>query len=181
MSVSPISKCTDDVLLKIFSINGDINRPFYCEKVHETSPISITRRSSQVCKEWRQLILRSPSLWGKLLDLNDLNPGIGRWREEVLRRTKQAMLHVRVALDPAQPAATSLLFDILDKKWSTIRNLEVLVFRRGYYDDKRWLAIHRPSIDQQRICAPFPSTSKPMSRSPSAQLTTSSFLARRLH
>jgi hypothetical protein len=132
MSVSPISNCTDDVLLSIFSIGGDItNREFSMKKIHETSPISITRRSSQVCKEWRQLILGSSSLWGKLLDLNDLNPGSNRWRIEVLRRTKNAMLHVRVDLDPAQPVATSLLLDILDKKWSTIRNLEVSTSQRG--------------------------------------------------
>jgi len=177
MSVSPISKCTDDVLLKIFSINGAINRPFCWRKVHETSPISITRRSSQVCKEWRQLILCSPSLWGKLLDLNDLNPGIDPWRKEVLRRTKQAMLHVRVRLDPAQPAATSLLFDILDKKWSTIRNLQVSVFRRGYYDDKRWLAIHRPTENLRTISLHFQTHVPEPLRSTNNVL----FLAGRLH
>ena len=155
MSVSPISMCTDDVLLTIFSIGGDINRRFSMNKVHETSPISITRRSSQVCKEWRQLILGSSLLWGKLLDLNDLNPGNDRWRKEVLRRTKNAMLHVRVDLDPAQPVATSLLFDILDKKWSTIRNLEVSTSHSGHYDDERWLAIHRPTDNLRTIFLDF--------------------------
>jgi hypothetical protein len=108
-----------------------------------------------VCKEWRQLILGSSSLWGKLLDLNDLNPGSDRWRKEVLRRTKNAMLHVRVDLDPARPVATSLLFDILDKKWSTIRNLEVSTSQRGHYDDKRWLAIHRPTDNLRTISLHF--------------------------
>lgn len=158
MSVSPISKCTDDVLLKIFSIGGDIWHQGYSgmKIFHETSPISITRRSSQVSKEWRQLILGSSSLWGKLLYLNDLNPGSDRWRKEVLRRTKKAMLHVRVELNPAQTAATSLLFDILDEKWSTIRNLEVSIFSQsGCYDDKRWLAIHRPTENLRTILLHF--------------------------
>ncbi|KIM42073.1 hypothetical protein M413DRAFT_410679 [Hebeloma cylindrosporum] len=157
MSVSPISKCTDDVLLKIFSIGGDIyrdRRPF-AKRAHKTSPISITRRSSQVCKGWRQLILGSPSLWGKLLDLNDLNTGSDRWRKEVLSRVKQAMLHVKVDLEPSQPAAMALLFDILHEKWPTIRNLEVSILRRGDYDDKRWLAIHRPTENLRSITLDF--------------------------
>ena len=96
-------------------------------------------------------------LVGQLLDLNDLNPGSDRWRKEVLRRTKKAMLHVRVDLHrhPGQPAATSLLFYILDKKWSTIRNLEVSIFKWGYYDDKRWLAIHRPTENLRTIFLHF--------------------------
>src|SRR5437016_1653867 len=102
---SPIYKVPDDLLLRIFSINASRNEHPWVESY--SRPVTITRLSSQVCKHWRHFILGSPSLWGRLIDLDDLILGTNEWRNEVLSRTQQALLHVRLSLNPPKQVATS--------------------------------------------------------------------------
>ena len=143
-SNSFISMCPDDILLKIFSINLDISQ-FRTGPALEFTPLTRTRFTSQVCTRWRLLVLGSSSLWGKLLDLNDLDQKSNHWRDEVLLRTGQADLRVKVILDPQFRRITSFFFRILDEEWPRIQDLDASIFQDGNFDDDRWLAIHRPT------------------------------------
>jgi len=141
---SPIYNVPDDLLFKIFLVNAN----------DQVKPITTTRFSSQVCKQWRYLILGSPSLWGKLLYLNELILGSDDWRNEVLSRTKKTMLTVRLCLHEGSRKATPLLLKILDEEWPRIQHLELEVCRmiaNGDFDDDRWLSIRRPTENLRSI------------------------------
>ncbi|KDR84473.1 hypothetical protein GALMADRAFT_237349 [Galerina marginata CBS 339.88] len=49
-----------------------------------------TRRTSQVCHRWRQILLEYPLVWGRLIDLNALCKVTVKeeWGNEVLRRSQ---------------------------------------------------------------------------------------------
>jgi hypothetical protein len=152
---SPIYNIPNDLLFKIFSINASYQltvEPRYFK------PITTTRFSSQVCKQWRRLILGSPSLWGGLLYLNDLILGSDDWRNEVLSRTKKTMLTVRVCLRDESRKTTPLLLKILDEEWPRIQHLEVeawQIMATGDFDDDRWLSIQRPTENLRFISLRF--------------------------
>ena len=98
-STSPISKLNSDVLREIFAMNTDENygRIFLPSELQldcKLIPLIITRRSSQVCQAWRDIILGSPSIWASCIDLDVLNQKDDCWRNIVLQRTGQAMLFV---------------------------------------------------------------------------------------
>jgi len=143
-SNSFISRCPDDILLTIFSYNLHISQPRSGPAL-EFTPLTLIRFASQVCSSWRLLVLGSSLFWGKLLHLNDLDQKNNHWREEVLLRTGQAGLSVKVILDPKLPRITSFFFRILDEEWPRIQDLDVSIFRDDHFDDDRWLAIQRPT------------------------------------
>ena len=144
-SNSFISMCPDDILLKNFSINLDISL-FRMGSAQAFTPLTQTRFTSQVCSRWRLLVLGSSSLWGKLLDLNDLDQKSNHWRDEVLLRTGQADLRVKVILDSRPGRIASFFFRILDEEWPRIQDLDASILSQdGNFDDDRWLAIHRPT------------------------------------
>jgi hypothetical protein len=147
---SPIYNIPDDLLFNIFLVNAS----------DQFKPITITRFSSQVCKQWRHLILGSPSLWGGLLYLNELILGNNNWRNEVLSRTKKTMLTVRCLPDESRKA-TPLLLKILDEEWPRIQHLELdlevrQITANGALDDDRWLSIQRPTENLRFISLRFP-------------------------
>jgi len=136
-----------DLLFRIFSINAQ--RVF-----NQNTPVTRIRLSSQVCRHWRNLILGSPSLWGRLLNLNDLIGGSNEWRNEVLSQTKEAMLHVQLLLHNLHQVLTSFLLKILDEEWQRIQHLKVSMLGEGH-SDNRWLSILRPTVNLRSISLHF--------------------------
>lgn len=152
---SAIHILPDDLLLNIFSVNADMNRRILITERYFT-PLNMTRLSSQVCKHWRHLILGCPTLWAGILNLNDLISGSDTWANEILSRTKEAMLNVRVVLRENTQAVTSLFFKILDEEWPRIQHLVASVDAYGDYNDDRWLSLHRPTENLRSIALSFP-------------------------
>ena len=150
---SPIYNVSNDLLLKIFFLNASNQS---AEDAYYIAPITTTRFSSQVCNHWRHLILGSPSLWGGLLNLNDLISGSDDWRNEVLSRTKNAMLTVRVDRHVNSWKATPFLLKILDEEWPRIQHLEASIGTYAYYEDNRWLSIYRLAENLCSISFQFP-------------------------
>ncbi|KAH9477520.1 hypothetical protein JR316_0009740 [Psilocybe cubensis] len=82
----PISKLTDEILWFIFLINTEgSTAPF---------PLVTARKSSQVCRRWRSILLNAPSIWGRLMDWRALNQTSDAWRSETLRRSGLSVLWV---------------------------------------------------------------------------------------
>ncbi len=70
----------EDVLSHIFSLNGDM---FTDHKALDT-----TRFASQVCRQWRDLLLETPSLWAKLIDICSIyTRRTNEWRNELVQRS----------------------------------------------------------------------------------------------
>ncbi|PPQ68944.1 hypothetical protein CVT26_001815 [Gymnopilus dilepis] len=75
----PKVSLNDDVLSLIFEIN--------CDPFLESDALNNLRRYSQVSRAWRNLAFQSPGLWGRLIDLDELNRLNSRfWADEIVRR-----------------------------------------------------------------------------------------------
>ncbi|PPQ75677.1 hypothetical protein CVT26_001856, partial [Gymnopilus dilepis] len=149
ISGSPIHKLSQDILHYIFLANADEadiipSHPDqeWCEPDSPERPLVTARRSSQVCRAWRGIILNSASLWGRLLDLDGLQQQNPQWREEVLRRagsTTPLWVSRAGPADPYErtpPVLKEFLYHVLDGNWERI---EILFVRLWVEDFLKWV------------------------------------------
>ncbi|KDR81097.1 hypothetical protein GALMADRAFT_136151 [Galerina marginata CBS 339.88] len=153
---TPIHKLHDDLLWHVFMLNADmlpvkVSELGYCG---QWDAMNVTRRTSQVCNRWRELAINSPSLWGRCVDLRRLNQVEPHWRNEVLRRTGESLLHIKgriVSLDLG-----SFLLHLLNTSWERIRALEVeLRPFDAIIADPRWAVLQRPAPALQSFSLSF--------------------------
>ncbi|KDR79565.1 hypothetical protein GALMADRAFT_1244818 [Galerina marginata CBS 339.88] len=121
----PISILYEDILQRIFWINADMNdESTGSHRDHDSwkfRAMTITRHSSQVCRYWRQIILESPSLWGRAIDLQLLQQSKEAWMKEVFHRTQDSLLYVKGTSSPT-------LFESLIKTyWTRVHELDVVI------------------------------------------------------
>uniref|UniRef100_A0A8H8CKA1 F-box domain-containing protein n=1 Tax=Psilocybe cubensis TaxID=181762 RepID=A0A8H8CKA1_PSICU len=132
----PIFDLPHDVLRTIFSLNAqhfvDLEQSengfSVMESPNSDDPLLTTRRASQVCRQWRDLILSSPTLWEKALDLNSLAAGKPEWTTEVLKRTGNAPLTVVGQMINRQKFPVSFLETIVLCHWCRIKALIIIRF-----------------------------------------------------
>ncbi|KDR76605.1 hypothetical protein GALMADRAFT_139519 [Galerina marginata CBS 339.88] len=88
-----------------------------------------TMYSSQVCQRWRNFLLGSSFLWGRVVDLELLFVAKESWRAEVLRRTGQALLHVKGRVDSIKrlQAQQRAVFSFLVREWSRIQKINIRI------------------------------------------------------
>ena len=132
---APIHKLGDDVLYEIFLANTyrvmrivlmDLP-PHYLS----LSPLVLTRRTSHVCRAWRDVLLRSPLIWARCIDLDALDQATDDWRDLVLRRAGRSMLTISAAsarkrMVPGSGLAT-FLASLLDKHWANIGEIDLAI------------------------------------------------------
>ncbi|KDR79606.1 hypothetical protein GALMADRAFT_137407 [Galerina marginata CBS 339.88] len=125
----PASLLNSDTLWLIFDMNSDM---FSYRNALET-----TRISSQVCREWRSVILDAPALWGKLIDLDNLLQKRDEWKDEVLHRSGGAPLSILGSDFYRNPMpwrdrfpAETFVISILNQHWRRIENLVISSDRR---------------------------------------------------
>ncbi|KAF8802896.1 hypothetical protein BYT27DRAFT_6749923 [Phlegmacium glaucopus] len=134
-----VLRLNNDVLYYIFKLNADM---FSYEDA-----LSNTRKVSQVCQGWRNIILGSPSMWGRLLDFDSLRWSSDNWQNEVLRRSgSSSTLWIRFRSMTAfeRSKFRTFFFSILDAYWSRIEKLVVVmdVDKSGL---EPWRAIYTPA------------------------------------
>ncbi|KJA24818.1 hypothetical protein HYPSUDRAFT_38489 [Hypholoma sublateritium FD-334 SS-4] len=84
----PIHTLNEDILLYIFTLNADM--------FSDTDALLTTCVTSQVCQSWRDLMLATPSLWARLIDMYYISKSLGNeWRDELIRRSGTAPLYIR--------------------------------------------------------------------------------------
>ena len=85
----PIQRLGHDLLLQVFEQNAHM--------FTEDDALITTRTASQVCQNWRSLMLATPLLWGRLLDFDALAryTGKGYWGDELVRRTGSSLLWIK--------------------------------------------------------------------------------------
>jgi len=140
-----------EILWHIFMLNASDQRE------HGTmtmEPLVNTRNSSQVCHEWRHIIMSSSKMWGRLILFDDSQRK--EWIEEVLRRSGSAPLWVYCSVwreeaitDKRRMDASSFFFEILAKNWERV---EVMVYMIVIHDEhecqkfaRDWAFLHRPA------------------------------------
>ncbi|KJA24806.1 hypothetical protein HYPSUDRAFT_200354 [Hypholoma sublateritium FD-334 SS-4] len=85
---TPIHNINEDVLLYIFAVNADM--------FADTKALHTTRITSQVCREWRDMMLNAPSLWARLIDMDAFHQSsTPRWWNELMKRSGTALLWIR--------------------------------------------------------------------------------------
>ncbi|KAJ3503328.1 hypothetical protein NLJ89_g8484 [Agrocybe chaxingu] len=147
----PIHNLDEDLLLNIFMINANMDEDpsEYRKFFQDWGPraLTVTRNTSHVCSFWRQAMLSSPSLWGRLVDLDYLILLKKEWREEIMRRTGTSLLHVKNTHTTNWYIPTFLPFlaYVLDVHWARIEILDVSTYFEGDYKGDLWYPIARPS------------------------------------
>ncbi len=115
----------DDALLYIFTMNANM--------FVDDGALVTTCATSLVCRRWRNLMLDTPSLWAKLIDMGWISCAVEyEFRNELLRRTGTAPLWIKatwiVRIQPANhpQKSANFLFDVLEENW---HRTQKLVFR----------------------------------------------------
>ncbi|KAF9531321.1 hypothetical protein CPB83DRAFT_891703 [Crepidotus variabilis] len=132
MSIKNISS---DILYSIFALNTPSHPSTLAFVDDYTQPrawpgtnwLGVATRTSQVCQEWRQVLLSSPSVWSKIIDLNAL----GRCKDPSswlgLITDRAAGLPLSVYGDIERPEVLQLFLGVVDKSWSIIKILRVYI------------------------------------------------------
>ncbi|KJA24817.1 hypothetical protein HYPSUDRAFT_214378 [Hypholoma sublateritium FD-334 SS-4] len=119
-TTSPIYNLNRDILWYIFEINADM--------FAHADALEITRKTSQVCRSWRVILLGASQLWARLIDLDTLPTRKTHWRDKVFRRGRAAPLWIKgVNLTGKSNAKVLSLFflDLLGNNWHRIQVLVV--------------------------------------------------------
>lgn len=120
MSVNPpthhIHTLNEDILLHIFTLNADMfSDP-------DADALLTTCITSQVCQNWRNLMLAAPLLWAKVIDMDRVfNSGNYEWCDELIRRSGTVPLHLK--LDWLKPSEN--VFRVIRENWHRIQKLVV--------------------------------------------------------
>ncbi|KAF4612968.1 hypothetical protein D9613_010893 [Agrocybe pediades] len=139
----------EDLLWRIFMENVEFPEGFNFTK--DVSPLITARRCSQVCKQWRRIFLSSPSIWGKMIDLNSLGQKTDEWRQAVLARTGEALLWVYGCMNQIN---APFLLCLLQQNWCRVQAISIwkshyiplLMHCQGVWD-----CLKRPANNLERI------------------------------
>lgn len=131
LSISPIMKLKDDILGLIFALNADMDNPPEYDSsrdaTYSTRPpaLDTTRRTSQVCQAWRDVLLASPSIWGQVIRLDKFKKKrSGKWRDEVMKRTGNAKLCIKGEVQSDILDLSAFFVELLEGHWSRIKKLD---------------------------------------------------------
>ncbi|KAF9567190.1 hypothetical protein CPC08DRAFT_703440 [Agrocybe pediades] len=121
MSNSPISKLSEEALWNLFLENTDI-----CN----ASRLNTAIHCSQVCRQWRAIHLESPSIWGRLVELDYLQVANIEWVREILARTGNTRLWISGLISYSKDPVPSFLLSFLRDNWRRIQKLNI--YDRGW-------------------------------------------------
>ncbi|KAH9474287.1 hypothetical protein JR316_0013450 [Psilocybe cubensis] len=157
-TASPVSKLTEDILWLIFMINTVSYSPSD-EELSDPNclPLNIARLSSQVCHQWRHVLLKTSSVWARLLDWRSLNQETDDWRNEVLGRTGTSLLWIggHDETDSDEPKDSTLLFfhRLVVDHWERIERLMQFPTQYERIDGLRYV-VQRPAPNLKMFAFP---------------------------
>ncbi|KJA26706.1 hypothetical protein HYPSUDRAFT_36433 [Hypholoma sublateritium FD-334 SS-4] len=130
MSVNPpsaaIHSINHDILLYIFTNNADM--------FSDGQALHITLIASQVCHQWRSLMLDTPSMWAKLIDMDTIYDSDQELGDELIRRSGTAPLWIKssgifenqfVANDDRDEAFEEFFISVISGNWDRIQKLVI--------------------------------------------------------
>ncbi|KAF9560880.1 hypothetical protein CPC08DRAFT_817985 [Agrocybe pediades] len=115
----PITRLHEEILYMIFLENStDLDDGF--RLIH-------ARSTSQVCQQWRRLLLNSPSIWARLIDLDDLREARPAWVQEVMTRSQNCPLWITgpVHVYRPSPFRKNFFLNLISEHWDRIEILHV--------------------------------------------------------
>ncbi|KDR68134.1 hypothetical protein GALMADRAFT_146618 [Galerina marginata CBS 339.88] len=151
----PILNIYPEILWNILSI---LTEGFWTDNA-----LKSIRLCSQLCQFWRQCILDSPSIWGKLINFNEFCHSKDQWMEEVMRRSGSTLLWIKGPIHGETADRTKALetffFSILNNHWDRIQRIHIGLWRFDAQDHYNWTAVLRPAPHLQifKVSPPFAS------------------------
>ncbi len=128
-----------DILWCIIKINADIRR-------HHTdcsSAIETIMALSHVCRDWRNFMLTTSSIWAHLIDLGHCRWRAEEGRQELIRRSGTSLLWVKVPNFSGYTLHNAVgIVDIVVQNWHRIQDLDVTIGRE-YVD--QWPLLYLPA------------------------------------
>ncbi len=165
-----INVLDDDVLLHIFAKNS--NMFLYRHALHDTYV------ASQVCQRWRNLMLNTPSIWAKLIDVDYMSFVCDYdWWVELLKRSRTAPLWIRIdwvnKLRPSDPYhnVEPFLFAVLNDYWHQIQRLDACFQVGAAFHPTNWAIFCRPAPSLEIFDVSFERT-EPAENHDNTPLTT---------
>jgi len=134
-----------DILWSIFMINAsDLT-------VKKRERLATTRLTSQVCRQWRQQVLTSSQLWGRLILLAPYQRK--EWMEEIMTRACESRiwLEISIPLGTSVEEADSLFssfITVLHDCWDRIEMLEAFIASGCLSEqpnNQLWLHMSKPA------------------------------------
>ncbi|KJA24816.1 hypothetical protein HYPSUDRAFT_200362 [Hypholoma sublateritium FD-334 SS-4] len=154
LDTPPVYNLPDDLLWNIFSLNANM--------FTNEDALSTTRFTSQVCRIWRNNMLNTPSLWGRLIDFDSLH-GLKsiKWAQELIRRSDHSLLWIKSNKRWCRPIRSSthippirsehnFFFGIVTENWDRIQRLVLsapIVFGSTTLDDLTILRRPAPNLE----------------------------------
>lgn len=140
---SSVYKLDQAILWEIFSTVAAKKTP---ESRINNMPLTIIHRVSQVCKNWRDILLGSSSIWGQCMEIHLLNQISDHWRNLILERTGQSMLKVTgVKVDRPKSGLIKFILNLLDKHWGRIQELSFSLKCSRSNSMRIWNNFRRPT------------------------------------
>ncbi|PPQ69052.1 hypothetical protein CVT26_003757 [Gymnopilus dilepis] len=145
------TRLPQDIQWHMFSFVANMNAPLEYDTFTDSNLLQSTAledliSASQVCEAWRNILLRSSSIWAKVLRLDVLSQYSEEWREEILRRTGTAQLCIMGRIrGPTRIYAYGA--SLISGQWhrDRIRMLDVRVGRDALSQKSLWDTFLRPA------------------------------------
>ncbi|PPR01070.1 hypothetical protein CVT26_016017 [Gymnopilus dilepis] len=164
---SPIQKLNHDILWTLFSVIAEDDAHVMKDQPNPMfdgpPPLETIISMSRVCQAWRDVLLPSANIWGKVLQVDCLAPMGWKWRAEIMRRTGTASLHIKGCIaqaardfesDSEAPGFGTEAFTIglLRSTWSRVRRIELfLVSMACPLQWKEILALPAPRLESFKV------------------------------
>jgi len=160
---------TSSGLPSVYKLNEDILRSIFLLNVEPanevedvtilTSPLTMTRHSSQVCGYWRWLILQWPFLWGRLIYFQNLQQKMDFWRNEVLRRSGDSLLCIKVNGRSGTFTEGCIRFIglLLKEHWHRVRNINIAINEDSMPSIGKipWDSVQQPALHLETFIVSF--------------------------
>lgn len=122
MSLNPyahtIHTLNTDILSYIFALNAHM--------FSDIEALTTTRVTAQVCQNWRNIMLATPSLWARLIDMDTLSERWNiQWGNELIQRSGAALLWIRAEWVRLSTDIAEFLLRIIGENWHRIQILSV--------------------------------------------------------
>ncbi|KJA19426.1 hypothetical protein HYPSUDRAFT_204641 [Hypholoma sublateritium FD-334 SS-4] len=142
MAYSPIQRLDFDILWCIVQINADM---FNYDEALET-----TLATSRVCRDWRNFMLSTTSIWAHLIDLDHWVWSTAEGRSEFIRRSGTALLWMKLHDMYGPLHCNKHLLNVVGKHLERIQRLEVTITLE-YVDQWSLLFFPAPHLESFSI------------------------------
>ncbi|KJA18131.1 hypothetical protein HYPSUDRAFT_45582 [Hypholoma sublateritium FD-334 SS-4] len=148
---APVLRLNHDLLYYILKMNADM--------FSDNNALKITRMASYVCRDWRNFMLSTSSLWAKLIDLESLDGAADAWRNELMRRSGTALLWIMgrgLSTWGDTSGIISFFFTVISENWHRIQKLVAGIEAwYGHSQPWKWTPLYLPAPNLQTFNLSF--------------------------